>query len=195
MLIEDGILLYHGSYADVSSIDLEMSEVGKDFGKGFYLTQNRSQAKKFIGTSIRKAVENGMVDKSRKYGFVNTYAFDLDLIGNIKRLNIFEFKDTSKDWLWFIAKNRKSSLTRLLKNKIDKKLENADIIVGKIANDTTNPVLTAYLSGLYGDILSESTIQIVIDLLLPNKLDYQYCFKTERAIECLRYIGAKKYEI
>ena len=29
------------------------------------------------------------------------------------------------------------------------KIFDAEIIIGKIANDTTNPVITAYLNGLY----------------------------------------------
>ena len=36
MILKDGMLLYHGSYAPIDKIDLSMCASGKDFGKGFY---------------------------------------------------------------------------------------------------------------------------------------------------------------
>lgn len=36
--------LYHGTYTDFSKIDLSKSNKGKDFGKGFYLSDNYEQA-------------------------------------------------------------------------------------------------------------------------------------------------------
>lgn len=59
IMLEDGMILYHGSYAPINKIDLSLCAQGKDFGKGFYLTENFEQAKKFIGTSLRKAKNIG----------------------------------------------------------------------------------------------------------------------------------------
>lgn len=39
------MILYHGSNLDIEEIDLEKSKPNKDFGKGFYLSENESQAK------------------------------------------------------------------------------------------------------------------------------------------------------
>ena len=36
--LTDGILLYHGSYSEISSIDLLYGRRSLDFGRGFYLT-------------------------------------------------------------------------------------------------------------------------------------------------------------
>ena len=36
------MILYHGSNVEVNEIDLNRSEVGKDFGVGFYLTASRA---------------------------------------------------------------------------------------------------------------------------------------------------------
>ena len=36
--------LYHGSTVDITNIDLSKSKPNKDFGKGFYLSDNRQQA-------------------------------------------------------------------------------------------------------------------------------------------------------
>ena len=35
------MILYHGSNVEVKEIDLGRSEVGKDFGVGFYLTASK----------------------------------------------------------------------------------------------------------------------------------------------------------
>ena len=41
---------------------------------------------------------------------------------------------------------------------------------GKIANDTTNPVITTYLNGLYGDVKSDKAVNFAIEQLLPDHL-------------------------
>lgn len=51
----DGLILYHGSYCEVSSPQLSKCAKRKDFGKGFYLTSSREQAVSFLKTSIIKA--------------------------------------------------------------------------------------------------------------------------------------------
>ena len=38
---------------------------------------------------------------------------------------------------------------------INNEIINAERVIGKIANDTTNPVITTYLNGLYGDVKSD----------------------------------------
>lgn len=192
MLIENGMLLYHGSYTTVEHIDVKESALGKDFGKGFYLTKNKIQAKQFIKTSLLKAKRKGLISQSQKYGYVNSYKFFID---DLKKIKIYELDKVNNEWLWYIAKNRKGSLVKNINNFINKDIDNSDIIIGKIANDTTNPVITTFLNGLYGNITSENTTKFVIDMLMPEKLDYQYCFKTRGAIKCLDFVEAKRYEI
>ena len=38
------MILYHGSFAEIEEIDLTLSKPNKDFGKGFYLSDNFEQA-------------------------------------------------------------------------------------------------------------------------------------------------------
>lgn len=42
--LEDGIVLYHGSYCIVENPDLSKCAIYKDFGRGFYLTTSKEQA-------------------------------------------------------------------------------------------------------------------------------------------------------
>ena len=47
------MILYHGSNVRITEVDLGRSEVGKDFGAGFYLTDSKEQAERM---GQRKAV-------------------------------------------------------------------------------------------------------------------------------------------
>ena len=38
------MILYHGSTIDIEKIDLALSKPNKDFGRAFYLSDNRQQA-------------------------------------------------------------------------------------------------------------------------------------------------------
>ncbi len=38
------IRLYHGSTCEIEQIDLSMSKPNKDFGRGFYLSKEKTQA-------------------------------------------------------------------------------------------------------------------------------------------------------
>lgn len=48
-------ILYHGSYLEISNIDMTYCTYGLDFGKGFYLTSSYQQAKSYVPASVRKA--------------------------------------------------------------------------------------------------------------------------------------------
>ena len=189
MKVKDGMLLFHGSYTSVRKIDLSMCMEGKDFGSGFYLTSNVAQAKGFIRTSLLKAQRIGNAPFNQNYGFVSSFRYNKD------NLKIFEFKDTGREWLWFIAQNRRPSLSKSLAGRVDPEVFRADVVIGKVANDKTNPTITAYLNGLYGDILSERAVNFAIEELLPNQLEDQFCFRTEKAVSCLVFQEARKYDI
>ena len=189
--LRDGMLLFHGSYAPVETIDLSMCNKGKDFGKGFYLTSNLNQARLFIKSSIRKAVNTGDLPMDQDFGFVLSFRFKAPKEG----IDFYEFPTTNKEWLWFIAQNRREHLATQLKPGIDPRRFSAEIIIGKVANDKTNTTITAYLGELYGDIESDEAINDTIKRLLPDKLEDQFCFLTEKVISCLMFQEARKYVI
>lgn len=107
-------------------------------------------------------------------------------------MKIHQFCDADREWLWFIAQNRRKKLISVLETHLSG-IPDSDIIVGKVANDQTNPVITAYLNGLFGDVLSEDAVQDAIKRLMPDHLVDQYCFLTEKAISCLTFEEARKY--
>ena len=188
MILTDGTELYHASYTVVDKIDLSLCANGKDFGKGFYATTNYDQACRFIRTAIGKALKNHIEKINPKKGYVSVFEYKADIANAI---NYFEFKSSDKHWLHCIVAHRKNGM---LKEDLEK-WRNYDIIAGKIANDSTNQVLTAYMNGLYGKIGSLEADNIAIRLLLPNKLCDQVCFRTEKAILNLHFKGFKIIEI
>lgn len=189
MKLQDGMLLFHGSYRPVESINLNKCNWGKDFGRGFYLTSDAWQARNFINSSLRKAKNSGDAPIQQKFGYVSSFIF------HDNGLATYQFETADREWLWFVALNRRRGLAQVLKPKINKAIFNAEIIIGKVANDNTNPVITTYLEGLYGDYIAEKTIKTAVDLLMPDNLSDQFCFLTERAVQCLEFVEARKYAI
>ena len=180
MILNDGITLYHGSYSIVETPDLEKCRIGKDFGKGFYVTTDFDQAKRFVRSACRKAGRYGDIPEDTKKGYVSSYIYRADQLNKYH-----EFSDVGREWLLYVAGNRKSDL--VLVPTAD--WHDSDIIAGKIANDTTNEVLTNFINGAYGKPDDDFAIQTAIRLLMPGKLKDQICFKTPDALKCLEFNG------
>ena len=161
--LKDGFVLYHGSYCEVKEPDLAKCAKRKDFGQGFYLTTSKEQEESFLRTSIAKAIATGTIET-----------------------HIFEKADV--DWLHCIAAHRKKKMFI----EVEREMARYDIIAGKIADDATNATLTAYLAGAFGTAGDKEADDFCIRQLLPNKLKDQYCFKTEAAIECLKFVKGEK---
>ena len=174
------MILYHGSYTIVESPDLQMCRKGKDFGTGFYLTSNKVQAERFTKTAIKKAVFDGVIPNDTKIGYVSKYK-----VKDISGLEIYDFKNADEEWLHCVVGHRKYNSLPNEKEKWNK----YDIISGKIANDNTNLVITAYMDGAYGEVGSERADRIAIEFLEPQNLKDQFCFRTDKALSVLDYIG------
>ena len=92
------IELYHGSNIEIDKIDLKKGRLGKDFGQGFYLSENKSQALKMAQTAVDRE-ETG-------YPTVTTYLFDESLLHTHDALNVKIFEGYSKEWAQFVFLNR-----------------------------------------------------------------------------------------
>ena len=102
------MILYHGSYCIVEEPNISYSRDSLDFGKGFYLTDIKSQALNWIDRFIRRG----------KNGCLNVYNIDLD---NMKMIyKVKEFDSYNMEWLDFILQCRNGSDVYL----------NYDIIIG-----------------------------------------------------------------
>ena len=88
--------LYHGSNADIETIDLTRGLRYKDFGKGFYVTPDRS-------TAIRMAQK-----KARLFGGTATLiTYELDEVALLSDLKVKRFPEKATvEWLMFVYDNR-----------------------------------------------------------------------------------------
>ena len=156
------ITLYHGSNVAIDKIDLSMGMRDKDFGKGFYLTDIRSQAEE-----IAKR-------RTRIVGFgnptVTEYSFDESLLCS-GELNVKVFPDEpTVEWAKFIDANRHASKTGFS--------HNYDVIVGPVADDG----VAFQLERFHEQLIDDETLARE---LTYKKLNRQYFFGTERAISKL----------
>ncbi|MDR2569529.1 MAG: DUF3990 domain-containing protein [Oscillospiraceae bacterium] len=76
-------LLYHGSYIAVEKPDLSFSRLRTDFGKGFYLTPLKEQAKSWA--------DRFLIDRGT--AFISTYSFLFNVKDEfLSDIRILEFK-------------------------------------------------------------------------------------------------------
>lgn len=158
--------LYHGSNVLIDKIDLSCSRRGKDFGCGFYLNPNKSQAMEMAVRTTQRLQEGEPV--------LNTYLFDDNLIKmENSSLSVKIFDGYSVEWAKFILMNRK--------NLDSKPVHSYDIVIGPIANDTVGLQMRRFMQGYI-------SIERMIEELKFNKPATQYFFGTELAISYLKKI-------
>lgn len=157
--------LYHGSYTEITKIDLKRSIKGKDFGQGFYLSQNYEQAK---GIAVLRSI--GM----KVAPVVNVYEFDEKFL-NDGSLKTKRFDGYTVEWAEFVLANRR--------NKEDLNIHDYDIVIGPIANDRVGLQIRRLLD-------EEINMQEFLNRLKYMKgITFQYFFGTEKAIKCLISLG------
>ncbi len=177
-MLRENQILYHGSYCEVKRPDLCKCAAYKDFGRGFYLTTSFEQAKNFARLSSRKALQNKIIDHAQGNGIVSTFKIE-----NVDMLKIHSFRDADAEWLHCVVAHRKN---RFFKELI-KEYEIYDVIAGKIANDNTNATIVAYMSQAFGTVGTEQADNICISLLLPERLQDQFCFRSEKSLSSLKF--------
>jgi len=163
-------LLYHGSTVEVQRVDLSKGVPKKDFGAGFYTTSVQLQAEKF-------AVIKAAREKIQR-GFVSVYEFCKS-----KELKIFNFKKADIEWLNYVLLNR-----GYLQEQAMHEAGQADVITGPVANDAVGLVLNQLMAGTYGDPTSRVAKETAIRLLETEKLYNQVFFRTQKAVDCLKFI-------
>lgn len=153
------ITLYHDSNVEIETINLDKCSPYKDFGKGFYLTDIKEQAKQMAVRRTRIAGEGKPT--------VTAYSFDERLLEN-SSLQVKLFDTPSKEWALFILANRKGLMQPVY-----------DIVIGPIADDGVVFQLERYMHRLI-------TLDTLVEELTYRKLNRQYFFGTELSISKLQ---------
>ncbi|MDR2584239.1 MAG: DUF3990 domain-containing protein [Fibromonadaceae bacterium] len=157
------MILYHGSYLVIEKPDLSFSRITFDFGKGFYTTPIKDQAKKWSKRFI----------DTKGQGILSAFEFDES---SMQSLNCLTFESYSEEWLEFIVSCRTG-------NDIGVKYQ---IIIGGIANDNVFDTIEEYLQGY-------RTKEQAIARLRFEKPNVQYCFKEQSVMDkYLRFVSSEE---
>lgn len=155
------MILYHGSNIAIETIDLSKSKPNKDFGRGFYLSENETQAKEMA--NFKSTLLGG-------YPVVSRFEFD-DTIMNSSGLRIKVFNDYSEEWADFVFANREGL-----------NVEQYDIVYGPIANDKVGLQIRKLKDG------SIDKTEFLNRLKFMKGITYQFFFGSEAAIQHLRIL-------
>jgi len=160
--------IFHGSYTAISEIDLVKGRNNLDFGKGFYVTNIRSQAE-FWATRMGRLYKTD--------GVVSEFEFYENAFEHYE-LKVLRFSDYTEHWLDFAVLNRdpKSPIPA----------HDYDIVEGPVANDDVNDHINDYLAGFVSkaDFLKE---------LAHHKPTHQICLCTVRSLQMIEPIDKKYY--
>ena len=155
------MILYHGSNIEFDKIDLLKSKPNKDFGRGFYLSDNFDQALEMAKTKVDQL----------EWGNPVVMAFEADEAA-FAPLRVLEFENYSEEWAKFILLNRN--------NVSENAAHDYDIVIGPIANDTVGAQLWRY------ETKSIDLPTLVKNLQYMKGLTIQYFFGTGKAIQTLK---------
>lgn len=155
------MILYHGTNADFSEIDLRKSKPNKDFGRGFYLSREYSQAMDLAKIKVEQL----------EWGSPTVLTYDADDV-QMADLKVLQFDDYSEEWAKFIILNRN--------NASHQQVHDFDIVIGPIANDRVGVQLWKY------ETHSIDLPTLVNNLRHMKGITFQYFFGTERAIKILK---------
>ncbi len=157
------MICYHGSDTIVDEPKILTSKRPLDFGEGFYVTTNLTQAQNW---AKKVSLRNNSNHKC-----VNKYEFDLEKAK--QNLVVIHFELADETWLDFICDNRSGKETGIY-----------DIVIGPVADDRVYRVVVEYENG---DIDKE----IALKNLKAETLCNQILFHTEKSLEYLKYIDTE----
>lgn len=118
--------VYHGGVEEIVNPLVNVGRDNLDFGKGFYVTDIRAQAKTWAELKSSYYFDATAV--------INTYLFNLD--DAIKNFRFKRFERYDHEWLHFIVASRKGK----------KVWRQYDIIEGGVANDKVIDTVEAFIA-------------------------------------------------
>jgi hypothetical protein len=160
--------LYHGSNVAIQEPDLEYSKPLKDFGRGFYLSDTKEQAR--IQAERRTAMEGTGCP------IISCFEFD-DSVMNSTELKIKTFENYSEEWALFVLRNRSDNFPQ--------PAHCYDIVYGPIADDGVTFQLRRYERGAI------SLHDLVLELQFAKGITFQYFFGTKPALKKIKYYGTE----
>ena len=154
------MIVYHGSNVAVMEPQLVPQTRFMDFGKGFYTTENKTQAISFADKVFRR----------RKEGAPIVSVYDIDENAAFSVCSLLRFDAPDEAWLDFVYKNRTGLHIGTA----------YDLIYGAVANDDVYETFNLYATGVLD---KEDTLK----RLKVKNLYNQLVFTSEKALSFLKF--------
>ena len=148
--------LYHGSYTMVKTPLANAGRRNLDFGKGFYVTNLKSQAEKW-------ALVVGGRRNDNDEGVVSVYEFDESVMASY---NVLRFPDDDIEWLDFVIANRNG----------EDAAKGYDAVEGGVANDQVIDTIEDYEMG-------RITAEQALAQLRFKKPNHQLCIRNQEILD------------
>jgi hypothetical protein len=163
------MLLYHASTTTVEKPEIVNRSNLLDFGTGFYTTPNEEQARDF---AIKAFLRRG------RRGIPTVNIYECDDLRMLQGLALQEFVEPDLEWLAFVVQNRREG-----------RLHNdADIIIGPVANDNVFRTIVLYMSGNLDEKAALNAFKV-------KELYRQVLFCNEQALKLLDFKTSYALEV
>lgn len=175
--------IYHGTISIFDKIRLVNSPGTKDFGCGFYTTNDVNHAKSIAVRLHRKSMVSGI----ESHMFI--YSYNINKQDMREQLEVKEFLKGTADWLDLLAAFRAGSIPI-----------NADVIIGPTADNAATAILNQLCFPNFDSVsnklnLTKEQKEDVINRLKPHIFGTQYCFKTKKSLRWLSKFFIEMREI
>lgn len=147
--------LYHGSNVMIDEVDFAKCHPFKDFGCGFYLTDNLKHARNM---AFRRCMRTG--------GKECVTEFEFNLTSASQDLKVKVFDRPSEEWAEFVMKNRNEAESH--------PVHDYDIVIGPIADDSVVMSFRLFQEGYI-------SISELVKRLEYRELSTQYFFHNAKA--------------
>ncbi|MBQ9558944.1 MAG: DUF3990 domain-containing protein [Bacteroidaceae bacterium] len=159
--------IYHGSTNVIEHPIVAAGRLRLDFGKGFYVTDIKTQAELWAKRMQRIRQEAGVV---------NVYEMDMERVKTSFRY--FRFLHYDNEWLQFIVANRMGRTD----------IEQYDVIEGGVANDRVIDTVEAYMANLM-------TLDVALRELAKHQPNNQLCITNQEVIDtCVKFVESYNIE-
>lgn len=158
--------VYHGAIQEIAAPLVHVGRDNLDFGKGFYVTDIKKQAKTWAEIKSRYLMD--------AKAYISEYLFDYD--NAVKEFRYKKFEKYDKEWLHFIVDSRDGI----------KVWKDYDIIEGGVANDRVIDTVEAFKAG---QISEENALRE----LAKHQPNNQICILKQEVVD--KYLKFQKSEI
>ena len=170
--------IYHGSVVEVPKPLLSKGKPNNDYGRGFYCTEDVEMAREWACKGKEPP------------GFANAYELATE---GLKILDLSSPDYTVLNWMAVLLANRTFDLDTDIAIEVRDYLmanfmppiQDSDVVIGYRADDS----YFNYADSFVNNALSISRLNEALHL---GRLGTQVALRTERAFECLAYLGAEK---